>query len=348
MPAVLVLAACSAIATRDRVEPSFVSVKLGAFDPGTAEAPLPFSSAGTSVPLTVETLDVGGARYAHSGPLSVSVRPGIVVDPPSVDIVDGAWSGVVTVKNTFGPARIWFSEEDTTDGRLASFAVGVTDALHFQFPTIAELQAHPDHETNHLDREYAEIRVDDREVVVTARDAAGFWAADLADAGAGYSGIFVYTFQEPDDALVVGAKLTRLDGIDQEYLASTQLSFPTVQTDGTILDVPAAVLIDGTTACDDDAMEKREATRVRVEGVTIPATFVPGSAEYSDYESYGQWPIAVGSCTMYAESASTVPDFHPTEHVGATLAHVEGMLKEVYGKWILVVLESTAIGTEGA
>lgn len=348
MLALLLSSSCTAVATRDRVEPSFFTVKLGEIDPGTPDSPRPFSSAGTAVPVSIEALAVTGSPYGHTGPLAVSVRPGTLVEPSSVDMVDGSWSGTVTVKNGFGPTRIWFAEEDTTAGRRASFAVGVSDALHFQFPTLAEVQEHPDHETNNLAREYAEIRVHDREVVVTARDAAGFWATDLADAAAGYASIFVYTFQQPDDALVAGARLTELDGIDQEYLASTQLSHPTVETDGTILPVPEAFPVDATTACDDTEMEKREASRVRVEGATIPATFVPGSTEYADYEAYGQWPLTLGACTIYAESAGTVPDFHPTEHVGATLTHVEGMLKEVYGKWILVVLQATDIGSEGA
>jgi hypothetical protein len=52
----------------------------------------------------------------------------------------------------------------------------------------------------------------------------------------------------------------------------------------------------------------------------------------------------VGSCELYVESGGTVPDYYPPDHAGETLSHIEGMLKEVYGKWIFLVLDPEDIG----
>jgi hypothetical protein len=157
--------------------------------------------------------------------------------------------------------------------------------------------------------------------------------------------VYVYTFQKPPEEIVVGAQLSLLAGQDNEYLASTQLSYPTLGvTEGVSLSPPAAVDL-ADPGCDDDStMEMLEGSFVRVPGATIPSTFTPDSEEYADYEAYGQWPVTLGSCTLYAESGSTVPDFYPPDHAGQTLDAVEGMLKEVYGKWILTILDADGIG----
>ena len=77
--------------------------------------------------------------------------------------------------------------------------------------------------------------------------------------------------------------------------------------------VPDAVEL---TSCEDATMEGLEGAHVRVVDGTIPSTFLPGSADYTDYETYGQWPISYESCTVYVESGGTAPDFFPVDGVG--------------------------------
>ena len=341
------LMACAGGSSGTRVEPTFLDVKLGAVETGTAADPLPFSAAATPVPLSVRALDASGEAISHTGPLALTVRPGHIVGTPSIDMVDGQWEGTVNVAAPFGPTRLWASDEDTTDGRTAAWSSGVSGPLTYALPTIREMQTTLDHETNNLAGEYAEIRVGDRQAVVTALDAAGFWITDIADPPGSFGGLFVYTFSKPPDEIVLGARLTSLTGINQEYLASTQFSFPTLTVAaGESFAVPDAVVLDAATACDDLAMEALEASRVRAENAMVPATFLPDSEDFADFEAYGQWPLQIGTCTVYVESGTTVPSWYPPDHAGAVLAHVEGMLKEVYGKWIFVVL--TAEGIDGA
>lgn len=346
MTTLLLLACHPGVLPTERIEPSFIEVELGASATGSsAEAPLPFSIDTVELPVTVRTLDVNGDPTPFDGDLTVKVRPGKIDQDPFVAVTGGEWSGTVKLRAAFGPTRIWFTDEgdkDADSGRAPSFAAGVTDAVHYAKPTIAELQTTDDIETNQLAGEFAMVRVEDRAVVVTARDAAGLWVADTADAPGSGNGLYVYTFSKPDDALAVGAKIVLLTGIDQEYLASTQLSYPTIETDGTTLEVPEAVELTG---CEDLEMEGLEASRVRVSGGSISADFVPGSEDYADYETYGQWPLSYGDgCTVYVETGGTAPDFYAPDHAGETLAFVEGFVKQIFDKWVLVVVDAADVG----
>ncbi len=338
--------ACSAIGTRERVEPSFLAVGLGdATATGSAESPLPFSAEATAVSITVQALDIDGKPYPWPGTVTLKSRPGRI-DPDHVSLDDaGAYSGSVNIEAGFGPTRVWALDEDTDDDRVPGWAAGVSDPVWWAFPTLAEMQATDNHETNQLAGEFAELRISDREVVVTAMDAAGFWVSDRLDAATGYAGIYVYTFNKPDESIVIGAQLSSLNGQNQEYLGATQLSWPTYAVvEGASLTPPEAVVLTEAACGDDNEMEKLEASKVRVESPTIPASFTIDSEEYADYEEYGQWPVSFGSCTLYVESGSSVPEYFPPDHAGETLEHVEGMIKEVYGKWIFTILDAEGIG----
>ncbi|MFZ5476928.1 MAG: hypothetical protein ACOZNI_09160 [Myxococcota bacterium] len=341
----LLLFACAGRDVPARVEPSFVEVELGDVETGTAEAPLPFSTEPVDVPVTVRTLDVNGEPWDFDGDLVVHVRPGRYDGDPWITIADGEWSGTVAIYSGFGATRIWFADEgdkDADSGRATSWATGVSEPFHFAWPTLAEAQTTDDTETSPLEGEYGRFRAEDRQIVVTARDTAGLWVTDVADAPGSFNSMYVYTFSRPDDALYEGARVTLLAGIDQEYLASTQLSWPTVETDGTELPVPDAVALDG---CEDLVMEGLEASRVVVFEGTVPETFVEGSEEYTDFELYGQWPLEAGGCTVYVESGTSAPDFWAPDHAGETLPEVSGMLKQVFDKWILVVVDGEDILT---
>ena len=231
----------------------------------------------------------------------------------------------------------------------------VSDPLWFDLPTLAQVQATDDHETNPLVGEFAEVKVEGRRVEVTAVGADGLWVTDLDDPPGDYNALYVYTFNKPeytaadegeyDDLeereVEVGDRVHLLTGIDQEYLATTQISHPSYEF-GPDLDPgvpPGAITIDAKTACDDDAMERLEASLVRAEHVTIPTD----DASWADFAEYDQWPIDLGGCTVWAESAGTVPSWNPSGHKGESLAWVQGMLSEVWGTWILLPRDSSDI-----
>ncbi len=337
------LLACASPTEKVRIEPSFIEVAVTDFVTGTEAEPRVFTTVDEEIQVSVRTLDVNGAPYPFTGDLKPKVRPGILDSDPWVTMTDGEWSGTVAIRNAFGPTRIWFTDEgdkDEDSARSASWAVGVSPELWYADPTIGEFQTTDDPETNQLAGEFVTIRVADRSVVVAAREAAGVWLTDTTDAPGTYNGLYVYTFSRPDDAYFVGARVTLLTGIDQEYLASTQLSFATVETDGSTLPVPEAFEL---TTCGDPELEGLEGTRVRVTDGQIPDTFVDGSEDYVDFLTYGQWPLSFGSCTVYVDSGGTAPDFSVLDRAGQTLPRVEGMLKQIFDMWVLVVVDAADI-----
>lgn len=343
------LLACTS-PSRDRIEPAFIEIDLGTTEVGSAESPLPFANGQGSNEHSV-AFSARVLRSDHSlmedfkGDLALKIRPGTLKQDNIVAVEGGVWEGTVSYAATFGPTRIWVTDEgdrDPDSTRVASFAAGVSEPIWYALPTIAEMQATDDPGTNQLAGEYAEIRADDRQIVVTARDAAGFWATDIADLPGTGNSIYVYTFSRADESLAVGTRMGLLNGIDQEYLGSTQLSFPSAEAAPETPGAPEAIVLTGDAVSNDATMELYEASRVRAEGWQISETFTPESADYADFEEYGQWPLTLGGNTVYVESGSTAPDFYPPDYAGSTLT-VEGMLKEIYGKWILVVVEAEDI-----
>jgi len=349
----LALVSCDGDSTpADRVEPSFVYVELLEDEVGTAEVPLPFSSEVAELQVRVTTLDINGDPYtSFNGDLTLEIRPGDVEQDPKVELVDGKFEGPVSVKNGFGPTRVWFSDlgdKDVDSGRTASFATGVSDPIHYSLPTVGEMNRHHDHETNQLDGEFAELRAEDRDMRISNVGANGYWLLDLMDEPGSHASLFVYTFSAPDDSVELGRRLTLLTGNNQEYLATTQLSFPHYEiSDEPAVQMPAPAVLDWDWCGDDDTLEGYEGAVVRVESAQIPTTFVEGTEEYEDYIGYGQWPIVEqdgsGDCSFFVENGTTVPDFFPTDHVGEPMDYVQGMLTEIWGTWILLIRDGDDI-----
>lgn len=339
LPLPLLLAACTTTGSgKDRIEPTFINVALEG-DLGTAEAPLPFTVEPQTWVANVTTLDANGDPYPFDGDLKIRTRPGRLDMDSWVTLTDGAWSGDVVMHAGFGPTRIWFGDEGDKNAdstRAASWATGVSEPIHYELATIGEMQKSADIETNNLVGEFSELRVADRQVVVTALGTSGFWVTDLADPIGSYNSLFVYTFNEPRD-VVLGDQLIQLGGGNNEYLGATQLSWPTYETaEGVALTPPDPVVLSSATACDDDAMEGLEAAVVEVVDGVIPSTFKAGNEDYDTWVEYGQWPISLadGECTLYVSSETTAPNFSPADHVGEKVS-VRGMVTQIWSAWIV-------------
>jgi hypothetical protein len=342
----LLLSACVDSTVVVRPEPTFIRVELVAGDAGSKESPLPFSSSPQSRTVRVTTENQDGDPYPFTGELTVNVRTGrLEQDTDMVTLTDGVWEGDVSFAAAFGPARIWFSDEGdrpgTTD-RDPTYATGVSEPLWFHLPTLAEINIIEDGTTNQLAGEFAEIRSVDRNLRVTAVGTAGYWVQDLDDPPVSHNSMFVYTFSAPNPWVEVGQRIDLLTGSDQDYLGTTQLSFPhyTVAEDE-VVDVPAPAPLTEALCGQDDTLEGYESAAVRIEEVWIPTTFTPGSLDYEDYIDYGQWPLAFesggSSCVFYVDSTIAVPTFDPTEYAGTAFTSVEGMLFQVFDKWIILI-----------
>lgn len=344
-----------------RPEPTFIRVEVTSGEIGSEAIPLPFSSEPQTRTVRVTTEDNDGDPYGFAGELTVSIRTGrLEQDTDLVTLVDGVWEGDVTFAAAFGPARIWFSDEGdrpgTTD-RAPTFATGVSEPLWFHLPTLAEINVIEDGTTNQLAGEFAEVRTVDRDVRVSAVGTAGYWVLDLDDGVAAHNAMFVYTFSAPNPWVEVGQRIDLLTGSDQDYLGTTQLAFPHYTVaDDPVVPMPGAVPLSESLCGQDDALEAYESALVSLDDVWIPETFVPGSVDYDDYLDYGQWPLAFGpggsSCTFYVDSTIAVPGFDPREYAGTSFTTVQGMLFQVFSKWILLIRSPDdlplSLGMEGS
>jgi hypothetical protein len=358
------LSGCSRTAHIDANVLSFLQVTIVDGATGTEEAPLDYSNDAVTVTLRVEALDRNADPAPFRGTLAVKTQPGSLESDDEVELVEGAWQGDVTLRYPFGPTRVWFTDEEG-DGqeREPTFVSGVSDALWYELPTIAQVQATDDHEENNLKGEYTTIRTVDRQVVVLAVGQSGMWVTDLSDPPGDYNSLFIYTYNKPeystpegdvaDEDIVYaepGQRLASLGGGNQEYLATTQLSFPQYDFyEGEILELPDPIRLEPDDVCSDDIMERLEGGLVRAEELTVP-DFEYG--QDSDFYLYGQWPIefADGGCTFYAETAAQVPGFAPTDYIGQDIDYIQGLVTEVWGKWIVLPRDADDISvyTESA
>ncbi len=342
---------CSRTAHIDANVLSFLQVSIIDGATGSEDEPIDFSNDAVTVTLKVEALDRNAEPAPFRGTLDVKTQPGTLESDDEVELVEGVWEGDVTLRYPFGPTRVWFTDEDGDgDGREPTFISGVSDALWYELPTIAQVQATDDHEENNLKGEYTTIRTVDRKVVVLAVGQSGMWVTDLEDPPGDYNSMFIYTYNKPeystpegdvaDEDIIYaepGQRLASLGGGNQEYLATTQLSFPQYDFyEGEILELPDPIDLEPDDLCSDDIMERLEAGLVRAEDLTIP-DFDYG--QDSDFYLYGQWPVEFeggDGCTFYAESSAQVPGFYPSEHIGESIPYLQGLVTEVWGKWIIL------------
>jgi hypothetical protein len=338
----LVMLACTEAEEAPRVEPSFVVVEMSG-ETGSDEDLLAFSAVTVSRTVTVTTLDADASPYPYSGDLTIRVRPGKLESDDTITLTDGAWTGDVSFFSSYGPTRIWVGDE--REG--SSYATGVTEKMHFAIPTISEINDHEDIDTNHLDGEFAELRLEDREVVVTAIGTDGFWATDqtsLREKGSlpgNFASLYVYVFGKPE-GVSVGSRLTLLNGNDQEYLGTTQLSFPVYEAEEDVLyTVYDPIVVDGSTLCDDRSMEALESAIISIPGGTVSSNFTEDSEDYEDYLNYGQWPVSLDGCEFYVDTSGA--DFTP--FAGLKVTAIEGIVSQVFSKWVILVTGSEDIAS---
>ena len=350
---------CTSSSTQTAQEPSFIYVEMEG-DIGSKETPLPFSPVSCAenediscITFSIQTLDKNSDPYPFNGNLKIKIRPGRLAAnfDPYIKVVDGVWSGEIQYEAAFGPTRIWFSDEgdkDITTEREPTFAVGVSDPIEYMIPTITEINNIEDNEINQLLGEFTEVRVEDRQVIATVIGTNGFWVTDYSDADKGnYASMYVYTFSKPSQ-IRKGYRLTKLTGGNQEYLGTTQLSFPDYIAVDEGHTVPEPFRLTDNELCDEDTMEKYESAMVRVENVQIPETFTSSSEEYMDYLEYGQWPVMINNCPFYADSSVLSYEFNPANHNGQDFDHIQGVITQIWSKWIVVMVDDDGLSLDSS
>ena len=376
---------CTTVDDSDPVEPSFIEVEGAVQDAD--DGSLVFSNEARSIAVTATTLDRDAEPYAYNGWVEVTARPGTIHSvegaTPTTDswgetrwylpVTDGAVSTTVSMASAFGDARVWMTAvgDPEDGGRGGSMATGVTESIPIDLPTIPDLQdvTHLEIDRPYTDSplsgEFVTVRTEDRWVVVTELTTNGFWVSDLgpddeppAEVGGEYRGLYIYTFNKPE-GIAVGDRLKQLAGGVQEYVGTTQISYPIYKPmEGDPVDPPAAAVlpVEGTgqeNACSNDTtpnnmlLEAYESSLVTIPVATIPANFKdmpPGEDAHEDYANfaeYWQWPVDLpGGCKFMVVSNTVVPEFDPVANAGETVGPITGLLKYVRAmgdRWIVVV-----------
>lgn len=294
---------------------------------GSAASPLPFDAAGAPFTLHVTALDANGeVKQDFQGPVAVTAEPGEIVDL-DLDISNGEGTASMTLEKAFGRTRIWVEDPET-------YATGVSEAIHYRGPRIADVQTSANTTASPFEGE--RVPIDDQSTLVVvgiARD--GFYVTDV-DA-AEWASIFAYTFSAPP-GISVGDRVVELSGRVSEFLGFTELNNPSWKVDGSVsLPAPRPVTCTEIGAeAPNLAMETLEAGVIAVEDaqVEICASY----PNCPDYDEFRQWTLDVGGCSINVVSRYTLGGFDPKENHGRAVTRMVGTLRHIQfadPQWIL-------------
>ena len=262
-------------------------------DPGGTDpaAPLPFDTEGATHQVSIEA--IGYDRQVltdFTATVAIKATPAILLSAPFVVVENGRAEADVTFSRGFGQLRVWVSDEGT-DESPGSYATGVTRVVHYDHPTVREVQETPQTTTSPMEQMYVHIRgwdethPDPRDLRVTSVTNDGFYVTDVSDPDGAYNSLFAFSFSRPD-GIEAGMRLERLSGIIEEFLGFTEMAFPDWVVAGAG-DVPPIRELDPTIVCDSPQMEGWESSVVTVRA--LQSDF-GGFGDCEDYNEYGQWP----------------------------------------------------------
>jgi len=176
------------------------------------------------------------------------------------------------------PADPGCAYPDDDDEDTGTFAAGISQAVSYRLPSIADIQGHGS--TTPFPYEAVEIDTKRTPPLVVTRVASdGFYVTDLSEQATGYNHIFAFNFNTPPGMRVCD-RVTFLTGTVVEFFGFTEISFPSYVVEYPIegkdtCQIPEPPSLDDATIKDDEAMEKLESGLVRIEGFQVATKFGP-------------------------------------------------------------------------
>ncbi len=181
----------------------------------------------------------------------------------------------------------WYANDD--DERLGRHAVGVSDSIWFDYPSLADVQGRQGSSPMKGRR----VVVESASMVVTRITTDGFYVSELGSSGEAlpWGHLFVFNYSTPP-GLRVCDRIERISGGVVEFFGFTELGFPTWRSepwcpegmrcaapDGEVRDgepcpVPEPFVLDGTVLGTPE-MESWESALVEVRGARLPTLFGP-------------------------------------------------------------------------
>ncbi|MDI7267087.1 MAG: hypothetical protein QME96_03725 [Myxococcota bacterium] len=302
-----------------RSEPGeIVSVRA----PGAIRGNVPL--AGEAV-ATAEVSVAKGYGDTYIWAADIGFVPGPVVGSQCGDGIDNDGDG----RTDFGddPGCAWSNDDSETPG---SFAVGVSEPLHFANPRVSDVQGRSF--TSPL--EGRAVTIDAGTLVVTRVSTSGLYVTDISE-DRDYTSLFAYNYNTPHRVRVCD-RLVAVGGIVSEFYGLTELVFPSWTLDPSVrraaplpagpdeCPVPEPVELDAVTLRNPRAMESLESALVAVVGGTITRNFVdcdynrnrsidwdrlderecadtcdadPDCTERSQFRRYGQFGVVLPGAT---------------------------------------------------
>ncbi|MBN2362281.1 MAG: hypothetical protein JXR83_22705 [Deltaproteobacteria bacterium] len=199
--------------------------------PGTAEQPLPYAQEEyNSFFVDIDAIGTRGTRpFVWHGEVGATLPRGTLhMQQPAIVLVNGEARGVqIRLRRAAGSTLI--AIEDRLEGRnekTPTFVAGGSPKIHFEQPTIMQVQETRDEGTSPLDR--SSVRLSDGTLVVSRVTPSGFYLQDVSAPPPGdWSGLFIYTYWPPEE-IWPGAQLLEIGGSVTEYLGSTQIQQPEI------------------------------------------------------------------------------------------------------------------------
>jgi hypothetical protein len=315
--AIVLTQGCIQTTTAVQEGPLFFEVEFTSSPEGLDPAnPGSFSTSAVGYPIRVTAIGADREQMDWNGTVQVKATPGVIESGETVTLTQGQGTATVEIALAFDALRIWVSDEgdDTTPG---SYASGVAPSIQIELPTVAQLQQPlGSDDASPLTHNYVPVKAfgdaqDPRELIVTSVLNDGFYVTDRSQEDGSFNSLFVFTFSRPD-YVVPGARLLSLAGIVAEYIGYTEMQFPTYDVESTGHFAGEPSVLDPSIVCDDDLMEKWEASVVRIENLVSD---FQQAAECEDYLGYGQWPARLpGTCggddaRITVVNVNTVPSF---------------------------------------
>ncbi|MDP8222637.1 MAG: hypothetical protein P9L99_04700 [Candidatus Lernaella stagnicola] len=327
----LALAACVTEFDSDGGLSSF-AIRIADGEIGSPGSPQAFPDEPLRYVLQIRALDENGDFLStYAGKLAFRVEPVghfAAGQQSRVEIENGTADAVeLYVEACHGDVTIWVEDAGGLD-QSGTYAAGATPMLYFEDPTLTQVQRTDNFESSGLFGDFVEVRVADRNVVVTNVRRDGFYCQDLDEPGGSWAGMFVYTHNRPE--VETGMRLTALRGQVDEYFGFTELGFPDYLAEPTDETVDPFTITPSLMA-NDIAMEELESSLVQVEDITVCPVD-------ETFYAYDQWRVSFSGLSGCGEESNTIlvaetavfDEIDPPSMEGKTFVRVTGNLRYHY------------------
>lgn len=327
--------------------------------------------------VNVEAMGNDGETYTpYEGTANVYVMFNGTVSPPRNALTEPAQKlpfrgGKACLKFNMPPAfnktAIWV-EDSGPERKEGSWAIGATEAIYRQAPTIADIQRTTSSDTASplaLKQVIIKGGSNGRPLVVTSVTQSSFTVTDLGTQNDDYrwGSLLIFTFSKPT-GVRVGQKVMNVAGALSEFNGLTELNFPSWEFEDRRSDfslVPPPHEIKITSTQDNDLVKVLDRMEPYESALVQAKNWVICDLDVATFKKYGQWRVAYPSksaCNSDTQTLSiitnqTVPSYDLEKLqglAGKTVCSIKGILSHVIptrniNLWMITPRDAEDVGT---